>query len=70
MNLFPIIGCALYQSFTGLLFDLSRGGTDVLNRSVGSYKLYFLFLTLSLIIVILAYFKIIKILNKDYKVKV
>jgi len=68
MNMFPIIGCALYQSFTGLLFDLSRGCTDVLYRSVGSYKLYFLFLTLSLVITILANFKIIKILNKDYKV--
>lgn len=70
INVFPILACALYQSFTGLLFDLFGGGADVLYRTVGSYKLYFLFLTLSLIIATLANLKIINILNKDYKGKI
>jgi len=68
INIFPFLGCALYQSITGLLFDLF-GGADVLHRSAGSYKLYFLFLTLSMIIVILSVTKIIKTLNKNYQGK-
>lgn len=67
INLFPFIGCALYQSFTGLLFDLFGGSTNVLYRTIGSYKLYFLCLTLSLVISTLANFVMIKILNKSYK---
>ena len=70
INIFPILGCALYQSFTGLLFDLFGGGVDVLHRSVGSYKIYFLFLSLSMVTAILITFKIIKILNRDYKGKI
>lgn len=70
INIFPILGCALYQSFTGLLFDLFGGGVDVLHRSLESYKIYFLFLTLSTITAILITFKIIKTLNKDYKGKI
>jgi sugar phosphate permease len=70
INMFPLIGCALYQSITGLLFDLFGGGTKVLHRSVGSYKLYFLFLTLSMVITILSVLKIIKTLNQDYQGKI
>jgi len=70
INVFPLFGCALYQSISGLLFDLFGGGANVLHRSVGSYKLYFLFLILSIITAILITLKMIKILNKDYKGKI
>jgi len=66
VNIFPFILSAAYQSFTGLLFDLFGGGANALHRSIGSYKLYFLFLTLSLIVTTLTSIKIIKTLNKDY----
>jgi len=70
VNIFPFILSALYQSITGLLFDLFGGGANVLHRSLVSYKLYFLFLTLSIVITTLASLKIIKTLNKDYKGKI
>jgi len=70
VNIFPFILSALYQSITGLLFDLFGGGANVLHRSLVSYKLYFLFLTLSVVITTLASLKMIKILNKDYKGKI
>jgi len=65
INVFPLLGCALYQSITGLLFDLFGGGANVLHRSLGSYQLYFLFLTLSIITAILVTLKIIKTLSKE-----
>lgn len=65
LNVAPFIVAAIYQSLTGLLFD-TVGGSNILYRSVVSYKIYFLFLTVSLIITSLAIFKIIKILKKDY----
>lgn len=67
INIFPLFGCALYLSVTGLLFDIFGGGVNVLHRSIGSYKLYFLFLTLSLLLAMLTTIKIIHILNKKYK---
>jgi len=70
VNMFPFILSAVYQSGTGLLFDLFGGGASVLHRSLVSYKLYFLFLTLSVAIATLAILKIIKILNQDYKGKI
>ena len=70
INVFPLLGCTLYQSVTGLLFDLFGEGTNVLHRSVGSYRIYFLFLTSSIITAILFTFKVVKTLNKDYKGKV
>jgi len=70
VNMFPFILSAVYQSFTGLLFDLSEGGVDALQRNVGSYKLYFLILTISLVVATLARVEMIKILNKDYKGKI
>jgi len=70
VNIFPLLGCALYQSITGLLFDLFGGGANVLHRSVGSYRIYFLFLALSVAVAALTILKIIKILNKDYKGKI
>ena len=65
IQVFPYIGCALYQSFTGLMFDFLEG-TNIAIRSVGSYKVFFLFLTLSLIITTFSSFKIVQILNKNY----
>ena len=65
-NTFPFILAAVYQSFTGLLFDLF-GKTGSLGRSLFSYKLYFLFLMLSLLISVLSLTKAIKILDRDYK---
>jgi len=67
VNVFPFLLAALYLSLTGLLFDCFGGGEGVLNRSLESYKIYFLFLSLSLAISSLASLKIIEILNKDYK---
>jgi len=70
VNMFPFILSALYQSVTGLIFDLSEGGVNVLQKSVGSYRLYFLILTISLVVATLARVEMIKILNKDYKGKI
>jgi len=67
LNAIPFILSALYQSSAGLLFDLFGEGAHALHRTTGSYKLYFLFLVLSLIIVPFSLAKMIKILNKDYK---
>lgn len=66
LNVVPFIIAAIYQSLGGLLFD-TFGGTNILYRSVVSYRIYFLFLTVSLIITSLAIFKIIKILKEDYQ---
>ncbi|MBA7544139.1 putative sulfoacetate transporter SauU [subsurface metagenome] len=66
LNVVPFIVAAIYQSLSGLLFD-TFGGTNILYRSVVSYRIYFLFLTVSLIITSLAIFKIIKILKEDYQ---
>ena len=66
LNVTPFIMTAIYQSFSGLLFDLF-GGSDILHRSVQSYRFYFLFLTISLIIASLAIFNILRILRRDYR---
>lgn len=70
VNVFPFLIAALYLSFTGLLFDWFGGSDVVLNRSLESYKIYFLFLTISLTISSIASLKIIKILNKSHEKKV
>ena len=70
VNMSPLILSAIYQSFTGLLFDLPERGVDALQRNVGPYKLYFLILTISLVVATLARVEMIKILNKDYKGKI
>lgn len=66
VNVFPFFIAALYLSLTGLIFDWFGVSGIVLNRSLESYKIYFLFLTLSLIISSIARLKIIKILDKEY----
>ena len=66
LNLIQFIATAFYQSFSGILFDLF-GGPDILFRSVKSYQIYFLFLTISLIIASCAVYKILIILKKEYK---
>lgn len=66
LNVTPFIMTAIYQSFSGLLFDLF-GGSDILHRSVQSYRFYFLFLTISLLTASLAVLKILKILRRDYR---
>jgi len=70
VNIFPFILSALYQSFTGFLIDLPARSTDVLQSTVGSYRLYFLILTISLVVATLARIQMIRILNKDYKDKI
>jgi len=62
INVFPPLGGALFQSFTGILFDLF-GGSNILYRSLSSYKIYFLLLSISLAITTLASYYIIKIIN-------
>jgi len=69
INIFPLFGTALYLSITGVLFDIFGGGENVLHRTIGSYKLYFLFLTFSVSLAIFVTIKIIHILNTDYKGK-
>jgi len=66
INIFPLLGSALCQSITGILFDLFRGET-ITYRPVGSYKIYFLFLALCMIIAVLFNLKTINILKRDYK---
>jgi len=67
LEVFPLIGCALYQSFSGILFDLFGEGANILRRSAGSYKIFFLFLMLSLAFAIFFTLKMIRALNKDYQ---
>lgn len=65
-NIFPLLGVALFQSFSGVLFDLF-GGSNVLYRSLSSYKIYFLFLAISLAITTLVSYYIIKIVKNIIK---
>ena len=66
LNVVPFIATAIYQSLSGLLFDL-LGGADVLQRSVQSYRFYFLFLAISLLVASWAVFNILIILRKHYR---
>jgi sugar phosphate permease len=69
LNVTPFIMTAIYQSFSGLLFDLF-GGSDILYRSVQSYRFYFLFLTISLLVASWAVLNILTILRRDYTNKI
>jgi len=60
VNIFPIILCALFQNFTGFLFDILKG------NSLMSYKVYFFFLFFALTIATWASAHIIKIINRNY----
>ncbi|MBN2395520.1 MAG: MFS transporter [Candidatus Atribacteria bacterium] len=66
VNTIPFLLTAIYQSFSGYLFDVF-GGTDLLRRSLLSYRVYYLFLTISLIVGSWAVFKILTILRVKYK---
>ena len=66
LNVTPFIMTAIYQSFSGLLFDLF-GGPDILHRNVQSYRFYFLFLTISLLVASWAVFNILTILRRYYR---
>jgi len=66
LNVAPFIATAVYQSLSGILFDM-LGGSDILHRSVQSYRFYFLFLTLSLVIASWAVFNILMILRRHYR---
>jgi len=66
LNVAPFIMTAIYQSFSGLLFDLF-GGSNILHRSVQSYRFYFFFLTISLLVASWAVFNILRILRRDYR---
>jgi len=68
INIFPLLGVALFQSFSGVLFDIFGGG-NILFRSLSSYKIYFLLLTISLAITTIASYYIIRIVNNIIKEK-
>jgi len=59
LNLFPMLLCALFQSFTGFLFDILK------SNSLMSYKAYFFFLFFALTIAAWASVRIIKIISRD-----
>ena len=64
LNIFPILLCALFQNFTGFLFDILKG------NSLMSYKVYFFFLFFALTIAAWASVRIIKIINRTHTVSV
>lgn len=64
VNVFPIILCALFQYFTGFLFDILK------DNSLMSYKVYFFFLFFALTIAAWASVRIIKIINRTHTVSV
>jgi len=66
LNVTPFIMTAIYQSCSGLLFDLF-GGPDILHRSVQSYRFYFLFLTVSLLVASWAVLNIFTIIRRHYR---
>ncbi|MDD4363043.1 MAG: MFS transporter [Atribacterota bacterium] len=69
VNIIPFFTTALYQPFTGLLFDIF-GGSSVLSRSASSYRIYFLFSAFTLMIAVWAIYNITMILKKDYAGKI
>jgi len=69
VNIIPFLTTAIYQPVTGFLFDIF-GGSNILYRSISSYRIYFLFSALTLIISSWAIYNIIMILKKDYAGKI
>lgn len=67
LEIFPLIGSALYQTVSGFLFDLFGGKMNLLHRTVKSYQIFFLFLIISMGFAIFFTVKMIKDLNKNYK---
>jgi len=60
LNVFPVLLCALFQNFTGFLFDILK------SNSLMSYKAYFFFSFFTLAMATWASVHIIKIINRSY----
>ena len=69
LNMSPFMAAAIYQSITGILFDILNE-PDVLYQSVFSYRVYFLLQTIIVIISTWSIFKMLVILRKDYALKI